>query len=1107
MSTVAADWPSEPYKGLVYYGPEDRLLFSGRDHDVETCIHFLAASETRILLLHGQTGCGKSSFLRAGLIPGLEENAFGYLFLRDTAGSPLFIRSGADPLGRIAEHAFRFASQPVSVRGVTGVTTYDLSAACLGLTDIQAFVEECRRPGMMMKALRALSAGLPYTLVVILDQAEEVITFGDDNHDHRRQFFRFIREFGTSNFPVKFVLALRKDYSGEFIGLAQLGGAIDLRTNAPDLSPPNPQGDTVDRLVKSDIKIFLLAELSREEVLHAIELPTSKEKVDEGRSAPFEKYRFSYAPGVAQQIVSDLFAATSATAVLPVMQIVCRDLYNEAKVGKTEPPWQIDAALYARGGGLSGPVDRHITKSLKDSFGTLPAGTDVNAEEQRWREILFRLVRRESDGTVHTNIVDAAQLKAMAAEGGVKANVDDVTAYLTRSDVLLLRSVSVLAGTEGHEAKLFSLGHDAIGLVLQEWKLRALASQRVADEAKAADARIRRNFWRATVTGVLVIGFAAVIAVAVVTASAKGRAEQKHDVLLKIATANGRSSPMDAMYAAAHATVVADDMHRYELWKARDKKADHLLATLLAGMPRKTTFETDATPGAAMRAGTSIPLPKSIGFANVDANHVEITTGIADGEPHRSRFELEKTPDNSSAIWSGGEPNDGTVVLLRSSSPSEMREAGKSIDEVYVFTKDGRKFGPFSLDYFLRKTTLQGFAAPPVKKRNRSGDQTAPRPEDGFTQLDMSGSIVVLSKVKPGKDPNKGDMHIASFVFETERPASDPFRIGLQKDFQLDLAALDSTGFNDPLLLDDYMVVPVKLDHTQAAAQSPGTWAVRYDLRGPNGMGQPLKGFDALRDCDGKCDWELIPRESVDTLMVFASGKGAARSGTRSLEQAAQPDIDRYDRFLVFDARTDEAVAIDASAIRSERTACAQIFGQKDQALAPRKGSTTRLFVAKAKDLLLFGLQSDHSVDLIQIRNAGGHGTAACVGLLLYSDDVVAFRAAQDGHTLLAGGRNLGLSWSVAEKVSSKAVALAKQGGLLEAACEEGLRGHESPTDDWATTTYLGVQPVTLCDGTPARSAVKQRGSSVLPGVDLDLDRENLPGAFTKEGGVQKQSP
>ena len=874
-TTVAADWPNEPYKGLVYYGVEDRLLFSGRDRDVETCIHFLAASETRILLLHGTTGCGKSSFLRAGLIPGIEENAFGYLFLRDSAGSPLFIRSGADPLGRIAENIFRFASQPVTVQGPTGETKYDLSAAHLGLSSIQAFVEECRKPGVLMKSLRALSAGIPYTLVVILDQAEEVISFSDRNLDHRRQFFRFMREFGSSNFPVKLVLALRKDYSGEFIGLAQLGGSIDLRTNAPDMTAPNLQSAPVDRLVKSDLKIFLLAELSRAEVLHAIELPTSKEVVEDGRSPPFDKYRFSYAPGVAQKIVADLFEATSATAVLPVMQIVCRDLYTEAKRSQKAPPWQIDAALYAKGGGISGPVDRHITKSLKESFGKLPAGTDINLEERRWRELLFRLVRRESDGTVHTNIVDEAQLKAMAAEAGVKANVDDVTAYLTRSDVLLLRSVAVLAGADGHEAKLFSLGHDAIGMVLQEWKQRAIASQRVADEAKAARDKVTKYAWRATLAGVGVVAIVAVIAVAVVQAAAKGRAEQKHDVLLKIATATGRDLPVDAMHAAAHATMAADDMHTYVFWKSRDKKADRLLAGLLAGMPRKTTFDTAAEPSPDVPEQTrSIPLPKSIGFANVDANRIEVVTGLTGGEPRRRKFELEGVPpDDLSTIWAIGEPEAGTVVLLRASSLPGSPESGSNADRVYVLAADGRKLGPFFIDYFRKKTTTQNFRVPPVKKEKPARNDAMRAPEDGLTDLTVSGSgVVVLSKVKPARDPGKNDLHVASFVFDPGRPASDPFRIGLEKDFQADVNELDSNGFNDPLLLDGSMVVPVKLEPRQSAAHA-GAWAVRYDLQDRNHGGDRLTGLDASMACQPKCDWELLPRDNLDTLMVFAARK------------------------------------------------------------------------------------------------------------------------------------------------------------------------------------------------------------------------------------------
>src|SRR4030095_12230995 len=203
--------------------------FSGRDAAVKTCMHFIAASETRILLLHGQTGCGKSSFLRAALIPDLEERAHGYLFMRDDKGAPLFIRSGPDPLARIAEQVFRFASNAMSIPGIEG-EQYDLSAARLGKTTVAEFIEECRKPGMMTRSLRALCE-IPKTLVIILDQAEEVLTFSDSNPEHRRQFFRFVREFATSNFPVKFIIALRKDYSGEFLGLAQLGGEIDLRTN------------------------------------------------------------------------------------------------------------------------------------------------------------------------------------------------------------------------------------------------------------------------------------------------------------------------------------------------------------------------------------------------------------------------------------------------------------------------------------------------------------------------------------------------------------------------------------------------------------------------------------------------------------------------------------------------------------------------------------------------------------------------------------------------------------------------------------------------------------------------------------------------------------
>ena len=62
--------PSKPYRGLRYYTEKDDAIFAGRDRDATQCSH--ALRRARIIILHGSTGCGKSSFLRAALKPTLE---------------------------------------------------------------------------------------------------------------------------------------------------------------------------------------------------------------------------------------------------------------------------------------------------------------------------------------------------------------------------------------------------------------------------------------------------------------------------------------------------------------------------------------------------------------------------------------------------------------------------------------------------------------------------------------------------------------------------------------------------------------------------------------------------------------------------------------------------------------------------------------------------------------------------------------------------------------------------------------------------------------------------------------------------------------------------
>ena len=80
---VPSTWPANPYKGLSYYGPFDIGLFAGREAAVSQCARGLARHEGRVLVLQGGTGSGKSSFLRAGLIPYLETRGFDFEFMTD----------------------------------------------------------------------------------------------------------------------------------------------------------------------------------------------------------------------------------------------------------------------------------------------------------------------------------------------------------------------------------------------------------------------------------------------------------------------------------------------------------------------------------------------------------------------------------------------------------------------------------------------------------------------------------------------------------------------------------------------------------------------------------------------------------------------------------------------------------------------------------------------------------------------------------------------------------------------------------------------------------------------------------------------------------------
>jgi len=91
--------PTDPFKGLTYFGRDDAPVFFGRGREVGELIDTFKKGH-HVVRLFGQSGIGKSSFLFAGLLPFLEGNGWRVQYVRWNATEPpeLSVASDSDAL-------------------------------------------------------------------------------------------------------------------------------------------------------------------------------------------------------------------------------------------------------------------------------------------------------------------------------------------------------------------------------------------------------------------------------------------------------------------------------------------------------------------------------------------------------------------------------------------------------------------------------------------------------------------------------------------------------------------------------------------------------------------------------------------------------------------------------------------------------------------------------------------------------------------------------------------------------------------------------------------------------------------------------------------------
>jgi DNA-binding winged helix-turn-helix (wHTH) protein len=295
---------ARPYKFLDYFSERDAQLFFGREAEIESVASQITAR--RSFILHGRSGVGKSSLLRAGLMPRLK-----------AAGHHVFvIRSFTDPLHQMTAALAHLLNDEAPPANDDGPLLNDArpggawSLVVPGEGDAASLVELIRRAERRWPAA---------AVIFFLDQFEEFFTLlGEET---RARFLEEMRRLlAHDDLPLRLLFALREDLLAE---MSQLKAAI------PEIFHHE----------------YRLKRLSREQAALAI-------------TAPARAVGCHYDEALVARLLDDLDDHGSVDP--PQLQIVCDSLYDARG-----PTCELTLALYAQHGGASQILASYLERVLR----------------------------------------------------------------------------------------------------------------------------------------------------------------------------------------------------------------------------------------------------------------------------------------------------------------------------------------------------------------------------------------------------------------------------------------------------------------------------------------------------------------------------------------------------------------------------------------------------------------------------------------------------------------------------------------------------------------------------------------------------------------------
>ena len=187
-----------PFVGLRPFESEDSLYYFGRREQVKALLRQL--HQTRFLVVVGSSGCGKSSLVRAGLIPILEA---GFLVQDRDLWHIATMKPGDAPLTNLARAILSV------LEASTETEALETYASSLRRTGAQAVLE---------KSLSVLDKR-DANLLLLVDQFEELFRFQQEQDGRQEEALDFVnillRLTEQIEAPIFICLTMRSDFLGD----------------------------------------------------------------------------------------------------------------------------------------------------------------------------------------------------------------------------------------------------------------------------------------------------------------------------------------------------------------------------------------------------------------------------------------------------------------------------------------------------------------------------------------------------------------------------------------------------------------------------------------------------------------------------------------------------------------------------------------------------------------------------------------------------------------------------------------------------------------------------------------------------------------------------